>query len=158
MIAPKSLQWRLSLWLGLGIALVWAVAAAVTAQNLRHQMDEVFDSALRKPGSVCCHWRCATSSGATATTRPARASRQCASMTSTSPMSCGTPKDNAAALAQSRPGDLSAVQRHGLLRYADPPSLFDAALQGTITITVAEPQPAAALARRCSSAWPARSP
>ncbi|CAM5215912.1 hypothetical protein BTHI11S_00834 [Bosea thiooxidans] len=33
MIAPKSLQWRLSLWLGLGIALVWAVAAAVTAQN-----------------------------------------------------------------------------------------------------------------------------
>jgi two-component system OmpR family sensor kinase len=50
MTTPKSLQWRLSLWLGLGIALVWAVAAAVTAQNLRHQMDEVFDSELAETG------------------------------------------------------------------------------------------------------------
>jgi len=42
MTAPKSLQWRLSLWLGLAIALVWALAAAVTAQNLRPEMEEVF--------------------------------------------------------------------------------------------------------------------
>src|SRR5690606_21698429 len=36
MIAPHSLQWRLSLWLGLGIAILWAVAAAVTSQKLHH--------------------------------------------------------------------------------------------------------------------------
>ena len=33
MMRPKSLQWRLSLWLGLGVTLLWAVAAVVTAQS-----------------------------------------------------------------------------------------------------------------------------
>lgn len=50
MIVPQSLQWRLSLWLGLGIALVWVVAAMVTAQRLHYKMDEVFDSALEETG------------------------------------------------------------------------------------------------------------
>jgi two-component system OmpR family sensor kinase len=50
MIAPRSLQWRLSLWLGLGITLLWAFAAVVTAQKLRHEMNEVFDSALEETG------------------------------------------------------------------------------------------------------------
>ena len=45
---PKSLQWRLSIWLGLGAALLWAVAAVVTAHKLRHEMNEVFDSALEE--------------------------------------------------------------------------------------------------------------
>lgn len=48
MMLPRSLQWRLSLWLGLGVALLWAVAAAVTAHKLRHEMNEVFDSALEE--------------------------------------------------------------------------------------------------------------
>lgn len=48
MKSPKSLQWRLSLWLGLSITLLWTMAAAVTAQKLRHQMDRVFDSALEE--------------------------------------------------------------------------------------------------------------
>ena len=50
MMAPKSLQWRLSLWLGLGMALLWATAAALTAEYLRRQMDQVFDSALEETG------------------------------------------------------------------------------------------------------------
>lgn len=45
---PRSLQWRLSLWLGLGVALLWAAAAAVTAQRLRGEMDAVFDSTLEE--------------------------------------------------------------------------------------------------------------
>ena len=45
---PRSLQWRLSLWLGLGLTVLWALAAVVTAQMLRHEMDEVFDSALEE--------------------------------------------------------------------------------------------------------------
>lgn len=50
MIGPRSLQWRLSLWLGLGIAILWAIAATVTAQKLRHEMDTIFDSALEETG------------------------------------------------------------------------------------------------------------
>jgi len=45
---PRSLQWRLALWLGAGVALLWAAAAAVTAQRLRHEMDAVFDSMLEE--------------------------------------------------------------------------------------------------------------
>ncbi|MGC2780298.1 MAG: ATP-binding protein [Bradyrhizobium sp.] len=48
MMAPRSLQWRISLWLGLGVALLWIVAAVVTAQRLRHEMNRVFDSALEE--------------------------------------------------------------------------------------------------------------
>ena len=46
MTAPRSLQWRISLWLGLGVALFWGVASLATAQRLRHEMDKVFESAL----------------------------------------------------------------------------------------------------------------
>ncbi len=42
MMAPRSLQWRISLWLGLGVALLWIVAAVVTAQRLRHEMNRSF--------------------------------------------------------------------------------------------------------------------
>jgi len=45
---PRSLQWRLSLGLGLGIGLLWVSAIGVTAQNLFHEMNEVFDSALEE--------------------------------------------------------------------------------------------------------------
>ncbi|MBB1498119.1 HAMP domain-containing sensor histidine kinase [Paracoccus sp. MC1862] len=48
MRGPASLQGRLSLWLTLGAVLLWAVAAAWTAVHLRHEMDEVFDSALEE--------------------------------------------------------------------------------------------------------------
>jgi len=48
MMPPRSLQWRISLWLGLGVALLWIVAAVVTAQRLRHEMNRVFDSALEE--------------------------------------------------------------------------------------------------------------
>lgn len=47
-MVPKSLQWRLSLWLGLGLTLLWVLAAVVTTQKLRHEMNEVFDSALEE--------------------------------------------------------------------------------------------------------------
>ncbi|MGJ4906355.1 ATP-binding protein [Bradyrhizobium sp. HKCCYLS2033] len=48
MKGPRSLQWQISLWLGLGVALLWIVAAVVTGQRLRHEMNEVFDSALEE--------------------------------------------------------------------------------------------------------------
>ena len=45
---PRSLQVRLALLLGLLLTVLWVAAATVTAVNLRHEMDEVFDSALQE--------------------------------------------------------------------------------------------------------------
>ncbi|MGE0333927.1 MAG: ATP-binding protein [Gammaproteobacteria bacterium] len=45
---PPSLQARLGLSLGVLLTLLWIAAASVTAVILRHEMDEVFDSALQE--------------------------------------------------------------------------------------------------------------
>lgn len=45
---PRSLQARLGLSLGILLTVLWVVAASVTAVTLRHEMDEVFDSALQE--------------------------------------------------------------------------------------------------------------
>ncbi len=45
---PRSLQVRLGLLLGVLLTLLWIVAASMTAVILRHEMDEVFDSALQE--------------------------------------------------------------------------------------------------------------
>ena len=48
MRAPRSLQARLGLWLGVLLTFLWIAAASVTALILRHEIDEVFDSALQE--------------------------------------------------------------------------------------------------------------
>ncbi len=45
---PRSLQARLGLSLGVLLTLMWIAAASVTSVILRHEMDEVFDSALQE--------------------------------------------------------------------------------------------------------------
>ncbi len=45
---PRSLMARLGLSLGILLTVLWIAAATVTATMLRHEMDEVFDSALRE--------------------------------------------------------------------------------------------------------------
>ena len=45
---PASLQARLGLSVGLVLALLWILAATITAVIVRGEMDEVFDSALRE--------------------------------------------------------------------------------------------------------------
>jgi len=45
---PRSLQARLGLLLGVLLTALWVAAASITAVNLRHEMDEVFDSALQE--------------------------------------------------------------------------------------------------------------
>jgi two-component system OmpR family sensor kinase len=44
----RSLQARLALIIGLCVTVLWAGAAVVTANQLRHEMNEVFDSALQE--------------------------------------------------------------------------------------------------------------
>lgn len=48
MRAPRSLQGRLGLWLGLALTVVWIVAASVTSLIAHHEMEEVFNSALQE--------------------------------------------------------------------------------------------------------------
>ncbi|MFN4203877.1 MAG: ATP-binding protein [Tabrizicola sp.] len=48
MRAPRSLQGRLGLWLGLALTLIWAAAASVTALLARGEIEEVFDAALQE--------------------------------------------------------------------------------------------------------------
>ena len=45
---PRSLEARLALAIGLGVTLFWITAATVTANILRDEMNEVFDSALEE--------------------------------------------------------------------------------------------------------------
>ena len=46
MRAPRSLQARLALAVGLSVTVLWLVAASVTANRLGHEMEEVFDKDL----------------------------------------------------------------------------------------------------------------
>ena len=50
MTGPRSLQGRLALGLGLGLTVLWLAAAWSTTTLLRAEMDEVFDSALEETG------------------------------------------------------------------------------------------------------------
>lgn len=45
---PRSLQGRLALTLTLALAVLWTAAALVTAHHLRHELDTAFDSALEE--------------------------------------------------------------------------------------------------------------
>ncbi|RBO52429.1 two-component sensor histidine kinase [Rhodovulum sp. BSW8] len=47
MRAPRSLQGRLALAVGLAVTVLWIAAAGATLRELSHEMDEVFDGALR---------------------------------------------------------------------------------------------------------------
>ncbi|MCF6232327.1 MAG: ATP-binding protein [Rhodobacteraceae bacterium] len=44
----RSLQGRLAFAIGSSVALVWVITALITASTIRHEMDEVFDSALEE--------------------------------------------------------------------------------------------------------------
>ena len=48
MKAPRSLEARLALAIGAGVTLLWVAAATLTANILRHEMNEVFNSALEE--------------------------------------------------------------------------------------------------------------
>ena len=50
MTLPRSLQGRLSLALALALTVLWTAATLVTAFNLRAELDQVFDSALQETG------------------------------------------------------------------------------------------------------------
>jgi len=149
MIAPRSLQWRLSLWLGLGITLLWAFAAAVTAQKLRHEMDEVFDSALEETGQRLLPLAVRDVIGRDGDDEP---NQSVATMREHDEYFTYVVRDaEGRVLLRSHKADLSVFPPFIGMGFANTPThriYSDAALQGTVTISVAEP-----LARRRAVAW-----
>jgi two-component system OmpR family sensor kinase len=148
MIAPRSLQWRLSLWLGLGITLLWALAALVTAQKLRHEINEVFDSALEETGQRLLPLAVRDVIGRDSDDE---ASQSVATMREHDEYFTYVVRDREGrVLLRSHKADLSVFPPFTGMGFADTPThrvYSDAALQGTVTITVVEP-----LARRSAVA------
>jgi two-component system OmpR family sensor kinase len=149
MIAPRSLQWRLSLWLGLGMTLLWVATAAVTAQKLRHEMDEVFDSALEETGQRLLPLAVRDVIGRDSDDEP---NQSVATMREHDEYFTYVVRDaEGRVLLRSHKADLSVFPPFIGMGFANTPThriYSDAALQGTVTISVAEP-----LARRRAVAW-----
>jgi two-component system OmpR family sensor kinase len=149
MIAPRSLQWRLSLWLGLGMTLLWVATAALTVQKLRHEMDEVFDSALEETGQRLLPLAVRDIIDRDSDDEP---SQSVATMREHDEFFTYVVRDaEGQVLLRSHKADLSVFPPFTGMGFTDTPThriYSDAALQGTVTISVAEP-----LARRRAVAW-----
>ncbi|MGB3832477.1 MAG: ATP-binding protein [Mesorhizobium sp.] len=139
MMPPKSLQWRLSLWLGLGVALLWAVAAAVTAHKLRHEMNEVFDSALEETAQRILPLAVLDIVGRDSDDSGQRV----ATLRQHDEYFTYVVRDaEGKVLLRSHNADLAVFPPFTGMGFANTPThriYFDAALRGTVTIAVAEP-------------------
>ena len=138
-MAPRSLQWRISLWLGLGVALLWGIATVATAQRLRHEMNEVFDSALEETAQ-----RLLPLAVLDILSREAGdTSQRIVTLREHDEYFTYAVRDaRGDMLLRSHRADDSVFPPFSKMGFVDTPThrvYFDAALQGTITIAVAEP-------------------
>ncbi len=136
---PRSLQWRLSLWLGLGLTVLWALAAVVTAQMLRHEMDEVFDSALEETAQRILPLAAIEIIGRDADDTEQRV----ATLRQHDEYFTYVVRDAAGkVLLRSHSADLAAFPPFSGMGFATTPThrlYSDATLQQNLTITIAEP-------------------
>lgn len=140
MRGPASLQGRLSLWLTLGAVLLWALAAALTAVHLRHEMDEVFDSALEEAGQRLLPLAVRDIIGREEDDSP---DQGVATLREHNEYFTYVVRDvGGQVLLHSHRADQAVFPPFSGMGFADTAShriYSDAALQGTITISVAEP-------------------
>ncbi len=136
---PRSLQWRIALWLGLGVALLWIIAAVVTAQRLRHEMDEVFDSALEETAQRILPLAVLDILGREA----GDTSQRIATLRQHDEYFTYVVRDErGSVLVRSHSANDAIFPPFSKMGFTDTPThriYFDAALQGTVTIAVAEP-------------------
>lgn len=139
MKAPRSLQWRLSLGLGAGFALLWFVAALVTAQKLRHEMDEVFDSALEETAQRILPLAVID----IVSREEDGVAQRVSTLRPHDEYFTYVVRDAAGkVLLRSHQADDAVFPPFAGMGFVDTPThrvYFDAALQGTVTIAVAEP-------------------
>lgn len=137
---PRSLQWRLSLWMGLGVGLLWIATTIITINNLRHEMDEVFDSALEETAQRILPLAALEIIGREddsisqriATLRPHKEF-----------YTYIVRNEKGTVLLRSHDADetvFPAYKRMGFVNTATHRFYFDTAMQGTINIAVAEPR------------------
>ncbi len=144
---PRSLEARLGLSVGLALTLLWVLAATVTAVIVRGEMDEVFDSALRETAERILPLAVTDivgreEQGGTQRLAPIREHDEFFTYLVRDP--------EGRILLQSHAADPAAFPPYdgpGFRQTATHRLYGDAALQGTISITVAEP-----LAHRASVA------
>ena len=139
MRAPRSLQWRISLWLGVGIALLWGIATVTTAQELRHEMDKVFDSALEETAQRLLPLAVLD----ILSREEGDTSQRIITLRDHDEYFTYVVRDaHGGMLLRSHRADDSVFPPFSKMGFVDTPThriYFDAALQGTITIAVAEP-------------------
>ena len=139
MTAPRSLQWRISLWLGLGVALLWVIATVATAQELRHEMDKVFDSALEETAQRLLPLAVLD----ILSREKGDTSQRIVTLREHDEYFTYAVRDaRGDMLLRSHRADDSVFPPFSKMGFVDTPThriYFDAALQGTITIAVAEP-------------------
>ncbi len=146
---PRSLQGRLALGLGLGLTLVWLAVAWATATLLRHEMNEVFDSALEETGQRILPLAVLEILDRDAGTE-AVGQRIATLHRHEEYFTYLVRDDQGRVLMRSHAADdadFPAFDGMGFRQTATHRLYYDAALQGTITIAVAEP-----LARRADVA------
>lgn len=139
MTAPRSLQWRISLWLGLGVGLLWGVATVTTAQKIRHEMDEVFDSALEETAQRLLPLAVLD----ILNREEGDKSQRIVTLREHDEYFTYAVRDaRGEMLLRSHRADDSVFPPFSKMGFVDTPThriYFDAALQGSITIAVAEP-------------------
>lgn len=139
MSRPRSLQWRLSLWLGLGITVLWAIAAVATAHRLRHEMNEVFDSTLEETAQRILPLAALEILGRDADDTDQRV----ATLRQHNEYFTYVVRDETGkVLLSSHNADLAVFPPFSGMGFTDTQTqrlYSDAALQGSLTITVAEP-------------------
>lgn len=139
MRGPRSLQWRLGLWLGIVLTLVWIAAASVTAIIARDEIEEVFDSALQETAQRILPLAVVDILGR----EEQGISQRLAAIRDHTEFFTYIVHDNQGRiLLQSHAADLDAFPQWNGTGFRQSPShrfYNDEAVQGTIRITVAEP-------------------
>ena len=136
---PRSLQGRLALSLGILLTAMWIAAAWVTSVILRHEMDEVFDSALQETAQRLLPLAVVDIVGR----EEEGVTQRLAVIRAHEEFFTYIVRDDAGRiLLQSHsadPADFPAWNGIGFRQTATHRLFSDAALQGTVRITVAEP-------------------
>lgn len=139
MTAPRSLQWRISLWLGLGVTLLWIAAAVLTAQKMHHEMDAVFDSALEETAQRILPLAALEIVGR----EEGDTTQRIATLRQHDEYFTYVVRDaQGAVLLRSHAADDAVFPAFSTMGFVDTAThrlYFDAAMQGAVTIAVAEP-------------------
>ncbi len=140
MRAPGSLQGRLALAIGLGISALWIATALVTAAILRDEMNQVFDSTLEETAQ-----RILPLAALDIISREDRGiSQRVATLRPHEEFFTYLVRDDQGRVLlrshRAEDADFPPFDGMGFRQTATHRLYYDAALQGTITIAVAEPQ------------------